>query len=230
VLASCLELEQRVTIRSDGSGTQTLKLGMTESALQAARRQAAIAAEDAAATPDPERIFDVRLVRAEVAAAGMVCKDVRVTTARRRRIVEVDAEFASLEQLQRSPLDGGEAEWELAAGPKPGTVRLAFYPRGGAAHRVAVEKAKRLGEKPTAIEQHYFERAKSEMQGLALRWVLELPGDVLACSANVDKTGARQITATVAAQDLTSPSALILQLAPRFEVVFDARACTFKLP
>lgn len=228
-LTSCLELEETVTIRADGSGVQKMKLGVTDRALQAAARQAAIAPEGAAEKSDPVRIFDASLVREEVTTAGMECKKVKTFTERRRRFIEVEAEFASLEKLRASPLAGGEAEWEFFQGKRPGTVFAAFYPRGKVAYRVAQEKARLLTSKPSEREQQYFQRTVSQMKGLKLKWVLNLPGDVLALSKNTAKTGDRQITATVSEEDITSPKELILLLAPRFEVVFDGSACTFPL-
>jgi len=226
---SCLELEETVTIQPDGSGTQKMRLGITERALDAARRQAAIAPEGSAAKSDPTQIFDAELVRDEVTAAGLACTKVKTFQERRRRFIEVEAGFDSIEELRKSPLAGGEAEWEFTKGKRPGSVFVTFYPRGRAAYRVALEKAKRLPADPGDKEQQYFKRAVSQMKGLELQWVLNLPGDVLAYSKNTKRTGPRQITATVTADDITSPEALITLLAPRFEVVFDARGCTFPL-
>jgi len=58
--------------------------------------------------------------------------------------------------------------------------------------------------------------------------VLELPGDIVSCSTNWQKTGTRQLTATVTESAIGTLQDLITLLAPRFTVTFDGRDC--KLP
>ena len=48
-------------------------------------------------------------------------------------------------------------------------------------------------------------------------------GDVLVWTANMEKTGDREVTARIEASQIKTPMDLVRRLAPRFEVIFDAR-------
>ena len=50
-----------------------------------------------------------------------------------------------------------------------------------------------------------------------------LPGDVLVWTKNMKKVAAREVVARVEADQIKTPADLIRRLAPRFEVIFDAR-------
>ncbi len=227
-LTACLEVEQTVTIRADGSGTQKLKLGMTERAMAAAERHAS--AMEASSFTDPATIFDARLVRREVTEAGLSCTDVKTFSERRRKFVEVEAEFDRLALLQKSPLNGPGAQWMIGAGKKKGTARLIYYPKGRDAWAAAQKKAKNLSAELSDRERQYFERAKSQMSGLNVVWVVNLPGDVLGTSDNLSKTGTRQVKAVIDEASIKTPKDLILRMAPRFEILFDARGCALPIP
>ena len=62
-----------------------------------------------------------------------------------------------------------------------------------------------------------------------MRLEIELPGDVLTCSDNLRKIGPRTVAATVEARDIRTPRDLVLAMAPRYEVAFDGRTCTFRV-
>ena len=223
-LTSCLEIEQTVTLRADGSGTQAMKLTMTERSLAAARSRSAI---DATALSDPTKIFDARLVRSELTDAGLVCDKISTSAQRRSRTLEVDAEFPGLSALRNSPLSGSGAEWEFAAGKRAGTTVLSFYPRGKAAWKSAREKVAKMPADPSDRENEYFAHAKKQMRGLEIRWTLDLPGDVISHSKNLTKPSDRRVSITIDESDIENARDLVLQLAPRFQVVFDSRQCTF---
>ena len=224
-LASCLELEQTVVLRADGSGTQRMRLAMTERSLQAARAQANASLGVAG---DPAQIFDAAAVRKEIAAAGMTCTSVHTSFERRRRVLEVEAAFDQPSRLRASPLTGGAAEWIFERAPEAaGAMRITFYPRGRASFDAAQEKAAQLRQLGPDREKEFFERSKSAMEGLRVKWVLELPGDVRSCSAGVTKVDARRVEVSITEADIKSAEDLVLRLAPRFEVVFDASACAF---
>jgi hypothetical protein len=224
-LVSCLELEQTVVLRSDGSGTQRMRLAMTERSLQAARAQANASLGVAG---DPARIFDAAAVRKEIAAAGMECTSVRTSFERRRRVLEVEAAFDAPAQLRASPLTGGAADWLFERVPgQEHAMRLTFYPRGRAAFEAAQAKAAQLRELGPDREKDFFERSRPAMDGLRIKWALELPGDVRSCSPGVTKVAAQRVEVSITDSDIKSAEDLVLRLAPRFEVVFDAAGCAF---
>ena len=224
-LCSCLQVEQTVVLRADGSGTQKTVLAMTERALSSARAFAQ--ARNAAF--DPAELFDARRVRAELAEAGLSCRKVEASEKRRRRVLEVEAAFAGVSALQKSPLSGSGAEWRLTAGPTTGTARLVYFPMGEKAWRAATEKASKMSASMDDREKAMFERRLQDMRGLDVRWTLELPGDVIGKPKGLLPDGKRKVVATITAERIRSPRDLVLSLAPRYEVVFDSRQCTFPL-
>lgn len=214
-LASCLELEQRVVVRPDGSGTQTLRLVAGPEVLGALRQLA-----PGAQAGDPSRLFQEPAVRREVEALGL--RLVRHQSRNRddgRRALDLEVAFDSLDGLRKSPLTGGAATWELGPGPTPGTQTLVCYPRGKAAHEAAADRAKALAV-PDERELGFFARRKEQLRGLRVSFELEVPGEVRAVSANLAKSGARAARCVVTEAEVKSPQDLVLLLAPRFEVVF----------
>lgn len=222
-LTSCLELEAVIALHADGSGTQRLRMGLTERGQELARTFAKPRA--AGAQSDPLRLFNARVVRRELLDAGLRCRNVKSYEARSRRFVEVDAEFTDLATLRKSPLLGGAAEWQLQRGPRPGLARLVFFPRGEAAWRQSFTEARRIAGRPTERETAYFERIRPEMRGMSVHWTLELPGQVVGHSKNLRALGDRRVQAVVTELDIRDPQSLVRQLAPRYEVVFDASEC-----
>lgn len=222
LLASCLEVEQTVTLRADGSGTQRLKLGITERGLNELRTRAAM---DAALT-DPAKIFDERSVQAELADAGLVCKEVRSYHQRQRRFIEVEAGFRDWDSLRASPLGGGSAEWRLEPGPSAGTLKLVMFPRGELAWTESRKKARELRAAPGDREARFLERGRQEIRGLRLKWILNLPGDVKSHSRGMEATSSRQVVAEITDADVRTVDQMLALMAPRFEVVFDARRCS----
>ena len=51
---------------------------------------------------------------------------------------------------------------------------------------------------------------------------------MLVWTRNLERTGEREVTATITAEQIQTPEDLVRRLAPRFEVIFDATGC--KLP
>ena len=127
-----------------------------------------------------------------------------------------------------TPLSGSRAEWTLTAGPKAGTVKLTLYPQGKAAWTEARARAEAMQPGEDPIAEAYFRKKQAELSGLDLVVRFQLPGDVLVYTANMDKTGDREVTARIAAEQIKTPQDLVRRLAPRFEVVFDGAGC--KLP
>ncbi|MEM7203729.1 MAG: hypothetical protein AAF628_25925 [Planctomycetota bacterium] len=224
-LPSCLELDAVVVLRPDGSGQQTVRLGMNEQGVAIVRSMA----RERSAVPGIDNVFDPAPVRREIEAAGLEDVAVRTFEERQRRYLEIQATFDGVATLRRSPLLGGAAEWRFERGPRPGVARLVLYPRGEAAWREGWDRARRLAEGIGAREQSFFARARRQAEGLEVSWTLELPGEVVAHSRNLVREAPRRVTAAVRAEQLTTPGALVRLLAPRYEVMFDARECTFAL-
>jgi hypothetical protein len=224
--SGCLELEQTVTLSADGSGRQALVMTVADTTLTALQKTAAAAQLGAA--PNVAAVFDRDLVGAELRQAGLEVTRHTTRQADGRRTVDLEASFPDFAALQRSPLCGTAAEWVLAPGPRAGTAKLTLYPQGKAAWTDARARAESLATSSDPIATDFFRKRQQQLAGLDLVVRLRLPGDVLVWTRNLDKTGDREVTARIAAEQLRTPEDLIRWLAPRFEVIFDATGC--KLP
>ena len=220
LLTSCLQVEQTITIAGDGSGTQAVKLSLREALLQDLARTASANAAGVAA--DPQAVFDEARVRKELEADGL---ELTAHTVRRdggRRSVELTARFSTFAELSKSPFCGSAAEWALEPGPKPGTTRLTLYPQGRSAWLDARAKAARMRDEVDVVAADFFGRKQRELEGLDVVLRFRLPGDVLLWTANMEKTGDREVTARITADQIKTPEDLVRRLAPRFELVFDS--------
>ncbi|MCB9879334.1 MAG: hypothetical protein H6835_17200 [Planctomycetes bacterium] len=225
MLSGCLEFEQKVTLRADGSGTQTVRMTVQEKVLRDLRQ--AQPAAHLGEAGDPTAVFDEQRVRAELTEAGLELTAHQVDKTAQQRTVELTAAFGSFAVLQKSPLCGSSAEWELAAGPRPGTGRLTLYPQGKLAWQEARKKAEQMRGESDPLVEAFFQKRREQLAGLDVRMCFELPGDVLVWTNNMEKVGAREVAAVVKAEQIKTPEDLVRRLAPRFEVIFDARGCTF---
>ena len=225
-LAGCLEMEQTVTIAADGSGTQQLKMGIRETTLNDLVR--ASSAAQLGAAPNPKALFDKDLAGAELKEAGMLLSAHTSKLEAGKRTLDLTATFPNFAALQKTPLCGSVAEWVLTAGPKEGTAKLTLYPQGKTAWQEARAKAESMNKEPDAVAAAFFRKKQEELTGLDLTLRFQLPGDVLLWTANMEKTGDREVTARITAEQIKTPQDLVRRLAPRFEVVFDAKGC--KLP
>lgn len=223
---SCLEMEQTVTLGADGGGRQVVVLKMAEATL--AEIAKASEAAQLGAVPNPAAVFEREAVAAELRSAGLELVRHATQRAAGRRTVELEASFTDFATLRKSPLCGSSAEWELAAGPRPGTAKLTLFPQGKAAWGEARAKAEQLGASDDPIAAEFFRKRQQQLAGLDVVVRLQVPGDVLVWTRNLDKTGDREVTARITADKLKTPEDLVRWLAPRFEVVFDATGC--KLP
>jgi hypothetical protein len=226
VCSGCLEMEQTVTLAADGSGRQAIVLTLADSTL--AEIQKVSPAAQLGGAPNAAAVFDEQIVGGELRQAGLEL--VRHTTRQTpgRRTVDLEASFPDFAVLQRSPLCGTGAQWELAAGPRPGTGKLTLYPQGKAAWTDARAKAEHLDASTDPVAADFFRKRQQALSGLDVVVRLRLPGDVLVWTRNLDKTGDREVTARITAEKLRTPEDLVRWLAPRFEVIFDAKDC--KLP
>ncbi len=224
-LGGCLEMEQTVNLAADGSGQQTVRLAIREATLADVERASSAAA---AATTQTRAVFEKEQVAAELAEAGLVLASHQTDRKAGRRTVDIAATFPTFAALQKSPLAGSRAEWVLAAGPKPGTAKLTLYPQGKAAWTEARAKADAMQTENDAVAEAFFRKKQTELTGLDLIVRFQVPGDVLVWTANMEKTGPREVTARVTADQIKTPQDLVRRLAPRFEVIFDATGC--KLP
>ncbi len=225
--SGCLEVDQTVTLAADGSGTQTLRLEIADAMLAEVDR-AGVATQ--AATPiRAQAVFDRDQVGKELNAAGLTLDAHRTQRNGSRRTVELAASFPSFAVLQQGPLAGSRAQWVLAAGPKPGTAKLTLYPQGKAAWTEARVKAETMATEPDAVADAFFRKRQQELAGLDLIVRFRVPGDVLVWTANMEKTGPREVTARVTASQIRTPQDLVRRLAPRFEVIFDASGCSLPL-
>jgi hypothetical protein len=227
LFTGCLELEHTVTLAAAGSGRQSVRLAMRQTTLQDLERTAAAAQTGGAI--DPKAVFDKALVERELAAAGLTLGRHVATNDGGRRTVELEASFPTFAALQQSPLCGSAASWELTAGPKAGTAKLTLYPQGQAAWQEARQKAEAMGAALDPIAAEFFRRKQEQLAGLDVTVRFQLPGDVLVWTANMAKTGDREVTARITAEQIKTPSDLVRRLAPRFEVIFDATGCSLPL-
>jgi len=225
-LAGCLELEQTVTLAADGSGRQTLDMTVRESTL--AELERAGAAAQLGADANPFAVFDRKLVEAELTTAGFELTAYEAKKVAGKRTVSLAATFSQFGALQQSPLGGSACEWVLAKGPREGTAKLTLYPQGKVAWMEARAKAEELqvGQDPVAME--FFRKRQQQLAGLAIKVKLQVPGEVLVWTRNMERTGEREVTATITAAQIQTPEDLVRRLAPRFEVIFLSKDC--KLP
>ena len=147
----------------------------------------------------------------------------------RRRFVEVEADFADIAGLQKSPLAGSKAEWVVLPGKGKweGKMRLIFYPQGRRAWQDATSKIEELRRGVDPIVQSHFQRQLAEVAGLDIALHIEVPGEIVWLH-NLKKDGPRRVTARVTAEGIDRPEDLIKLLAPRYEVIFDARDCNWQ--
>lgn len=234
----CFEAETTITLRADGSGTQRLRLLLGDEAVGTLRRAVDVS-EASASRVDPLDVFDADKVRAELHDSGVRLTEHRVSEDGHRRCVELSVAFASLDSLGQNPLTGGaRAAWEFTSGPRPGQVRLVYYPQGVEAWKAARVKARELAQQPDEVVQHFVAGRLRVVEDLDVALSLELPGDIVAHTANLELASPRKVTVRTRAADIRSATDLLVRLAPRFEVVFtcpefplpDARRAAVKPP
>ncbi len=226
-LAGCLEMEQTVVLTANGSGKQSVRLAIRDITLAEVDR--AKSATEAGGGSIANALFDKEQVSRELATAGLTLEAHKAERKANRRTVEMTAAFADFAALQKSPLAGSRAEWTLTAGPKPGTAKLTLYPQGKVAWTEARAKAEAMQAQADPVAEAFFRKKQQELTGLDLTVRLQVPGDVFVWTANMEKTGAREVTAHITADQIKTPQDLVRRLAPRFEVVFDATGCTLPL-
>lgn len=224
LLSSCLEMEQTIAIAPNGSGTQTLRLSMTDKTIAEVRL--AMAARGGAGAADPLAIFERAKAEAELKAAGLEVKTHDSRSEGGRRTVSIEAAFADTKALQQSPLCGTSAVWEFAEGPKPGTIRITCYPQGKAAWLEARAQAEAMRKEVDATTAEFFRKRQRQLAGLDLTFRMRLPGKVLLWTRTLELTGENEVTARITAEQIATPEDLVRRLAPRFEVVIDGSGCT----
>jgi hypothetical protein len=201
LVPGCLELETAITLNADGSGTQAMRLSMSQAAIAAVRSSAA--AVEASASANPLEAFEADKVRAELEAAGLQVSSCAATLDRGRRCVAAEARFPDLATLAKSPLSGGsKATWRFLRGPRRDEVRLVFYPQGHDAWKDARVRAAELAKAPDEVAARFFAARKRELAGLKVVLALELPGDVVAHTANLALVSPRRVRATLTADDV----------------------------
>ncbi|MBL8753407.1 MAG: hypothetical protein JNK15_08915 [Planctomycetes bacterium] len=225
ILPACLEVEQTIVLGPDGSGKQTVRMKVRETTLQDLERKSQAASAGAGFA---SAVFDKELVGKELAAAGLGLESHQAERKGAMRSVDLVATFPNFAALQKSPLVGSSAQWELTAGPQADTVKLTLYPQGKQAWTDARAKAESMAKEMDVVAEAFFRKKQTEIAGLDLTVRFQLPGDVYLHTANLEKTGPREVTARITADQIKTPQDLVRRLAPRFEVVFDGKGC--KLP
>ncbi len=226
LLPSCLEVEATVTLAADGSGKQTIRMAIGEDLLATVKQAAPAAAPGGG---DPLLLFQEEQARKELESAGLSVERYATDKTRGRRNLSIQVAFAGVAGLRKSPLAGGAADWFFCKGPAKDTVRIEFYPRGRQAWLEAMERLRKLPELDQEMLRSFFEKQKRQLQGLDLRFTLDLPTDVVSCSGRWSKTGPRQLTATFQAKDIRTMEDLVTALAPRCETVVAADGITIPL-
>ena len=79
------------------------------------------------------------------------------------------------------------------------------------------------------IAADFFRKRQAQLAGLDVCVRFRVPGDVLVWTRNLEKTGDREVTARITADQIRTPEDLVRRLAPRFEVVFDATGCSLPI-
>ena len=97
---------------------------------------------------------------------------------------------------------------------------------GGAGDPVASAQMRRGGD---AVAANFFRKQQGKLAGLDLTFRFKLPGNVLRHTRNMKQTAANEVVAKVTAAQIRTPEDLVRRLAPRFQVVFDARGCTIPI-
>jgi hypothetical protein len=224
VCSGCLEFEQTVTLAADGSGSQRVRMTVREGVLREIQRMTPAAQLGAGA--NATAVFDQLLVEKELTAAGLVLTTYETTKQAERRSVDLTATFADFAALQKSPLCGSAAEWFVGDGPRPDTAKLTLYPQGRAAWIEARQKATAMRDESDPVVDEFFAKRKQQLAGLDIVVRFQLPGDVLVWTANMEQTGEREVTARLTSARIETANDLVRWLAPRFEVIFDAKGCT----
>jgi len=220
-LSGCLEIEQTVTLTADGSGTQSVRMVIREGLLtELARRQPAARLGEQG---DPLAVFHKEKVDKELTEAGLALTAHKVDRVSGMRHVDLTASFANFATLQKSPLCGSSAEWELQKGPKPGLGKLTLYPQGKIAWQQARQKAKSMATQLDPVAEAFLRKRQKELAGLDVVVRFKLPGKVFMWTKNMKKTGEQEVTAKVTAAQIKTAQDLVRRLAPRYEVIFDAR-------
>jgi hypothetical protein len=227
VLPACLEMEQTVVLDANGGGRQSLRLTLREATI--AEVQRASAAAQLGGALNPAALFDKQLAETELREVGFTLVSHEAKKVPGKRSVALEAAFPDFATLQKSPFCGTAAEWVLAAGPTAGTAKLTLYPQGKAAWIEAAKKAEQLQASTDPVAAEFFRKRQLQLAGLDVKVRFLLPGDVHLWTKNMEKTGPREVTATITAEQIQTPEDLVRRLAPRFEVVFDAKDCKFGL-
>jgi hypothetical protein len=217
-----------VSLAADGSGRQTLVMTVRESTL--AELERAGAAAQLGADASPFAVFDRKLVESELAVAGFALAEYEAKKTPGKRSVALAATFPTFAALQQSPLGGSACEWVLAKGPREGTAKLTLYPQGKTAWMEARAKAEQLQAADDPVAMEFFRKRQQQLAGLSIKLRLQVPGEVLVWTRNMERTGEREVTATIAAAQIQTPEDLIRRLAPRFEVIFISKDCKLPLP
>ena len=218
--AGCFEADTEITLGADGSGSQTMRLALSGQAL-ATLRGAAAAVEASATRSDPLDVFDVNKVRAELEAAGLALVTHRTSDDADRRTVDLQVRFADLAILARNPLTGGaRATWQVSRGAGRDDVRLVYFPQGDEAWKAARLKARDLAQEPDDTVQHFITSRLRQIEGLDVTLTLQLPGDIIAHTANLRLESKRKVIAKIKASDIRTATDLLVRLAPRYEVLF----------
>ena len=216
----CFETNTEITLGADGSGSQTMRLALSGQAL-ATLRGAAAAVEASTTRSDPLDVFDVNKVRAELEAAGLALVAHRTSDNADRRTVDLQVRFADLAILARNPLSGGaRATWQVSRGAGRDEVRLVYFPQGEEAWKAARQKARDLAQEPDDTVQHFITSRLRQIAGLDVTLALQLPGDIIAHTANLQLEGKRKVIAKIKASDIRTSTDLLVRLAPRYEVLF----------
>jgi hypothetical protein len=225
LVASCLEMEQTITIAADGSGTQRVVLSLP-AGTEADLRAKAEASQTGAA--DPGALFDRKTMEKELVAGGLTLRSHEVEKIGSGRRVAMEVGFDTFDGLTRSPLTGSQAEWTIESGPLPDTLMLTLYPQGKEAWVAGRRRAQGVGDDLDPVELEFFRRQQERFQGLDLSLRFELPGTVLRHTRNMKRIDQRTVVASIQGKDIRTPQDLIRRLAPRYQVVFAGKGCSIQ--
>lgn len=173
-LAGCVKLDQTLTLNADGSGTLTMRYGMSEQSLAQLRAMEQMGAQSGAALSLGRQTFqfDPDQLRAELdrhRSAGVELKAVSSEVVDGWRYVDLEVDFEDIRALKRTELFQGSTLTIVPVGQNNYRITL---PGGGNAAFSGDAAGRRLvGQMPEMLA------------GLRIVQTISVPGDIVESNA-----------------------------------------------
>lgn len=228
--SACFRMRVVVKLAADGSGTQSLDLAFGRAVEQRLQQAAIALAPGRDRAPDPLAVFDRDRVTKMLRDSGLSLRRHETGSNPGQRSVDMEVGFADVSGLKRSPLVGPDCEWFVLPGRSKDGLRLVIYPRGHLAWKKARAEAKELRGASSDLRQQFFKVRKPYLDGLDVDLQIELPGRVLYTTRNLKVLeNEKGVEARIDADRIDTASALVMALAPRYELEFEAKGLDWPL-